>query len=421
MISWIALGATLVAYFILWQLQKRHISFGVRTLVAFCFGLVIGFGFMGHTAYITPLGQVFTRLINSIVIPLLFFSIIHSVASLNDMKRLKSLGVSAVFWLLLNTVIAAAITLALTTYFKVGSGFHLPIPEGFEAREVPTFIQTILNFIPNNLIAQAADNQIIPIIVFSLMVGVALVKINSKTPEKVAPFISFINAANEVIFGVVKSIIRLTPYAVVSFMASAITRDSQRDLASFIWVIVIGFGVSFFHAFVVDGVLVKVFAKMNPITFFKAIWPAQVVAFTTQSSLGTVPVSINQLTTELGVKEDTASFVAGLGANMGMPACTGMWPILLAVFTINALNIPFTTTQYLLLIVYSVVVSFGTAGVPGSATIAATAVLASAGLPLQVIFILSPVSAIIDMARTMANVTGAAASTVIVAHREKRS
>ena len=154
------------------------------------------------------------------------------------------------------------------------------------------------------------------------------------------------------------------------------------------------------------------------VRFFKGIWPAATVAFTSQSSVGTIPVTVNQLTKKLGVNEDIAAFGASLGANLGMPGCAGVWPTLLAVFTIHLLGIDYTPVQYAFLVVLAVVVSIGTVGVPGTATITATALFAAAGLPVEAIILLSPISSIVDMARTATNVVGAAAATTLVAATE---
>lgn len=414
----LALLTTLVFYAFLFYLSKKHVNFGYRTLIALPFGLLIGFVFQGSTEYVIPFGRIFTRLISAIVVPILFFSILSSITSLENINRLKSMGLRSLFWLLLNTFIASTITLISARWIGLGKGFTLQIPEDFVAREVPTIIDTLVEFFPNNPLAHASSNQVIPIIIFTVLLGVALVKLNTKQSAQAQPIIKLVHSLNQLTFELVKMIIRLTPYAVVSFIANVPSRDGGKDLKSFLVVITFAYVLSFFQAFVVQGALVKLFAKISPRRFFKAIWPAQVVAFTTQSSIGTVPVVIEQLSDGLGVDQDVASFVAGLGANVGMPACTGIWPIILAVFSINALNLPFTTVDYILLVVYTIIISFGTAGVPGTATIAATAVLSAAGLPLEIIFVLAPISSLVDMARTMANVTGSASAAVVVAHRE---
>ncbi|WP_019230261.1 dicarboxylate/amino acid:cation symporter, partial [Sedimentibacter sp. B4] len=155
----------------------------------------------------------------------------------------------------------------------------------------------------------------------------------------------------------------------------------------------------------------------NPFKFFKHIWPAQVVAFTSQSSIGTIPVTVKSLKNS-GVSESIASFVAPLGANMGMPGCAGIWPTLLAVFAINALGIEYSVSQYVILIALTTVVSIGTVGVPGTSTITTTAVFAAAGLPIEIIVLMTPISSIVDMARTATNVTAAATSSLLVAKSE---
>lgn len=417
-LPWVALVVTLISFYGLSKLRAKHVNFGVRTLIAMAIGLVIGFAFQGHTQFVTIFGRIFTNLIYAIVAPLLFFSIISSIASLESVQRLKTLGFKSVFWLLLNTAIASTITLIVATSLKLGKGATITLPTDYVPREVPTFIDTIVSFFPSNIVNHIADNQIIPIIIFSVIVGVALVKFNTKDPEGAKPMVDFFTATNKLVNRVVKSIIALTPYAVVSYIANVPTRDGAKDLQSFVLIIIVAYAISFFQAFVVEGALVQFFARISPVKFFKAIWPAQVVAFTSQSSIGTVPVVVESVTKKLGVKEDIASFVAGLGANVGMPACTGMWPILLAVFSINALGLDVTTMDYVMLVVYTLIVGLGTAGVPGTATIAATAVLSIAGLPIEIIFVLSPISALVDMARTMANVTGSAAAITIVARSE---
>ena len=191
-------------------------------------------------------------------------------------------------------------------------------------------------------------------------------------------------------------------------------------MSALVLVVVVAYVISLFQMYVVHGTLISIFAKMSPIKFFKAIWPAQVVAFTSQSSIGTIPVTVKQLTEELDVSDNVASFVSALPNDVEV-ILAGMWPVLLAIFSINALNIPFSTVDYILLVFYSIVVSFGTAGVPGTATIAATAVLAAAGLPIEVIMVLAPISSLVDMVRTATNVTGAATAATIVDYRESKS
>lgn len=419
LMPWFALLAALVSFAGLYVLQKKGVDFGIRTIIGMILGLVIGFFFTGSTEYVNAFGKVYTNLIFAMVGPLLMFSIVSSIAGLNSLSRLKTLGFKSIFWLLFGTAIASTLTVIVGTTLKLGSGFSITLPSDYVAKEVPTILDTLVGFFPNNVVAHLASNQIIPVIIFALLLGIALVQLNTKNPEEASPAIKFFESMNKVVNTLVRNIIQLTPYAVVAFIANVPTRESGKDLASFAFVIVVAYILCFFQAFVVNGALVAIFARMNPIKFFKAIWPAQVVAFTSQSSIGTVPVLADRLKSELNLKGDIVGFVTGLGANMGMAACTGIWPVLLAIFSINALGLEFTTFNYITLIVLTLVVGLGIAGVPGVATIAATAVLAGANLPIEIIVVLAPISAIVDMARTMTNVTGSAAATVIVSARDK--
>ena len=143
------------------------------------------------------------------------------------------------------------------------------------------------------------------------------------------------------------------------------------------------------------------------------------VAFTSQSSVGTIPVTIKQLVSDLGVNEDIASFIAALGANLGMPACAGIWPMLLAVLAINIFDIPYSLGQYVFLIVLTLIVSIGTVGVPGTSTVTTIAIFTAVGLPVEIIVLLVPISSIVDMMRTATNVTGAATAAILVAKSEQ--
>jgi L-cystine uptake protein TcyP (sodium:dicarboxylate symporter family) len=171
--------------------------------------------------------------------------------------------------------------------------------------------------------------------------------------------------------------------------------------------------------FIIQPLLLAGFTRLNPINFFKAFWPAGVVAFTSESSIGTIPVTVRQLK-QMGVKGDIASFVSSLGANLGMPGCAGIWPVLVAVFAINAQGLNYNAAQFLFLVVLALLVSIGTVGVPGTATVTATSLFAAAGLPVQFIAVMQPISTIVDMGRTALNVAGAANSAVIVAKTENQ-
>ncbi len=412
-----ALGTTLILFGLLFYLAKRKVNFGIRTLIAMIFGILIGLVFQGHVDLVRIFGQIYTRLISAIVVPLIFVSVIASIIQLESTAKLKSIGLGSIFWLSLNTLVAAILGVVVSKLFNLGVGVTILESSEASTATVPTLLETILNLFPRNIFAHAANQEIIPLLIFALMIGFTFVKLRERIPS-LSTFKDGIDALNTILFGIVRSIIKLTPYAVLSLIAYATSRHSANvDLWVLTLPVLVAYLMLIAQTFLVHGTLIALVAKVNPIRFFKGIFPAQIVAFTSQSSIGTLPVTIRQLKENLGIHEDVASFVATLGANMGMPGCAGIWPTMLAVFAINALGIPFTLAQYAMLIGTTVLVSIGTVGVPGTATITATAVFASMGLPLDVIVLMTPISSLVDMGRTATNVTGAATATLIVAKK----
>jgi Na+/H+-dicarboxylate symporter len=196
---------------------------------------------------------------------------------------------------------------------------------------------------------------------------------------------------------------------------------SSTDLGSAFWsllgLLALVWGACVLHAYVVNGAILEVFADVPMVEFFRKIFPAQLTAFTTQSSIGTLPVTTEQLTKRVGVHSEIAHFTAPLGATIGMPGCAGIWPIMIAVWGINAYGLSYSLTDYAVLAFLGVIVSVGVAGVPGAATVSAATVMAAAHLPLEFVAATIPIGVIADMARTATNVTAAAVSATVVARQ----
>lgn len=419
LLEWASLGVGLVFFAGLYFLRKKHVNFGIRTLIATALGVALGLLFPGHYTYIAAFGTVYSHVIAAIVVPLLTFSIIASLTNLGNSIRLKAVGLKTVLFLLLNTFIAAVITLFASIGFQVGKGFDYEPVTDYVQAEVPTVVDTLVALFPQNIANHWANGQVVPIVIFLILVAVAYNKVAAKDETRVEGFKKFIDAGNAVFGKVVSIVIGYTPYAVLSLIARQVSRSSLADLLPLLGVLLLVYALCAFQLFVVEGALLAGIGHLNPIKFFKGLWPAAVVAFTSQSSVATIPVNVNQLK-KIGVNEDVAAFGASLGANLGMPGCAGVWPVLLAVFAVNVLDIAYSPIQYAFLVVLAVVVSAGTTGVPGTATIVATALFTAAGLPVEVIVLLAPISSIADMARTASNVIGAATATTLVAATEKQ-
>ena len=418
-LEWGALLLTLAFFALLYYLdRKRQWDFGVRTLLATAFGVVVGLVFPGHYTYVAAFGSIYTRVISALVIPLLMFSIVSSITNLGSSIRLKNIGLKTVLFLLLNTLLASVLTLVVSTATGIGSGFTYELAADYEAAQVPSILDTLIGQFPKNLAEHWVNGEVVPLVLFFVLVAIAFNKLSKEHAQQIAPFKAFIDAGNHVMGMVVSIVISFTPYAVLSLIARAVSRSTVADLLPLLGVLVFTYVLCAIQLFVVESVLLRVIGKLSPLAFFRKLWPAGVVAFTSQSSIGTIPVTVAQLK-KLGVNEDIASFGASLGANLGMPGCAGIWPVLSAVFAIHVLGLSYSPVQYIFLVVLAMVVAIGSVGVPGTATITATAVFVAAGLPVEIIFLLAPISSIVDMARTATNVIGAATATTLVAATEE--
>ncbi|RSX50070.1 dicarboxylate/amino acid:cation symporter [Bifidobacterium callimiconis] len=421
-LNWVALGVTVVLFAGLGLLSvKKKAGFTSRVLLATVLGIGLGVIFKGHTDYVAAFGTVWSNVISAIVVPLLLFSIIASITNLGESIRLKNIGIKTVFLLLLNTFTAAAITLALSLAFGIGKGFQYTLPTDYQQREVPAVLDTIVNLFPTNLAANWSENQVVPVVIFAILVAVAYnaAGATEKGRAAIAPFKALVDAGNVVLSRATQIVVGFTPYAVLSLIAAAVSGSDVAALLPLLVVLVVAYIAMALQLFVVQPLVLAGVTRLNPVYFFKTFWTAGVVAFTSESSIGTIPVTVRQLR-GAGVPGDIASFVAGLGANLGMPGCAGVWPVLLAVFAVNAQGLDYSPAQYGFLVVLALLVSIGTVGVPGTATITATSLFAAAGLPIPFIAITQPISQIVDMGRTALNVAGAANTAVVVAASEKQ-
>lgn len=413
--KYIALLIAFLALGILYFLKQRKVKFGIRVLLAMILGTVIGAAFKENAEIISPIGSIYVSLIKMVVIPLIMSVIISSITSLKSPEQLKSIGLKTVGLLLLTTAIATIIGIVIGNIMSLGSGFQFVKDASFKAREIPTLTSVLIDMIPKNPIASMAEGKIIPVTIFSIFIAVAIIIEGSKNPEAVKPVKDFVEAFSKIMLRITKIVIKLTPYGVLGLMASVASQYGIATLLPLGKVIAaVYIGCALHMIFTYGGALTFV-AKVNPLRFFKKIYPAQVVAFTTQSSYGTLPVTLKALIEEVKVSEKVAGFAAPMGATVGMNACGGLYPAIVAVFVARIFNIELSVSHYILLVITTTLASIGIAGVPGTASIAATVVLSSLGLPIEGLAMVLGIDVIIDMARTMTNVTGASVVTLLVA------
>ncbi len=425
-IDWLsaaALAVVLIFFILIYILQKKKVNFTVIILGSLVIGVAVGIIFSGHTSWVMPIGKIYVSTLNAIVSPLIIVSILSSITSLGSTAQLKGIGLRSIFWLLMTTLLAIVLSLGLGLTFGVGRNSYLSLDgidaQTFESKVVP-FSQVLIGFFPRNIISDIADENTIPMILFAVLIAVSYVLVANKNREKVAIFKSFIEACKMIIFKAVDFIISLTPYAVLALIATATGNGISRSgiMWSLLVLLIVSFIAFALDTWVINAVLVKAFARVNPIKFFRKILPAQIVGFSTQSSAGTLPISTGILVRQIGVDPKVANFTTPLGTTIGMPGCAGIWPVLIAIYGVHGLGIHYGIKDYLLLAVISLFVSLGTAGVPGTATITTASVLSAVGLPLELIVLSIPISAIADTGRTATNITGAMVAAAIVGRQE---
>lgn len=416
------LASVLVAFAGIFKLRKRRVNFSVITLLALLVGIPIGIIGRNHAELVEPFGKIYINILLASVAPLIVISIVASITSLSGVAQLRSIGVRSIGWLLTSNAFAVvlALGLGLATQIGVGVGEKLGGEQlSVLENSVQDFTQVIVGFFPTNVVGEFGANRVIPLILISVTVAVAYLSLAERKADAVRPFRDLVEALKLVVYKTVGYVIRLTPYAVLALTVQVVanTENLTSKFFSLLGLLALTWVACFIHAYLINSVILRVFADVSPIAFFKKILPAQLTAFTTQSSLGTLPVTTDVLVRRVGVHPEIAHFTTPLGAAVGMPGCAGIWPILIAVWGINAYGLSYSLAQYAVLAVLGTIVSIGTAGVPGAATVSSATVLAAAGLPLEFIAVTLPISMIADMARTATNVTAAAVTATVVARQ----
>lgn len=416
----LAIVLSILATYAIYKIRKITNKFSFATLTALTLGVVLGIIFKENILFLDTVGKAYMSLIKMIVVPLVVTSLITSIVRLENLDKLKSIGLKTFTVLLGTTGAAAFIGIIVASSLNLGQGLRFIGAENFKAREIPGFSKVLIDMLPSNPLAAIVENKIIPIVIFSMFIAIALVIEDNTNKEKAKPFKDFILSAYDIVLRITKMVLRIIPYGVFALIATAAAKNGMDTLMSLIWVILAVYIAAFLQFLFVYTPLISFVARMNPLKFFKGIFPAQVVAFTSQSSYGTLPVTIKSLVEGVGVSENIASFVAPLGSTIGLNGCGGFYPAIVAIFAANVFNVELTIYSYILIVLTAIISSIGIAGVPGSATMSTTVMLAALGLPIEALAMVIAVDSIIDMIRTATNVTGASVAALIVDQTEKR-
>jgi Na+/H+-dicarboxylate symporter len=396
-----------------------------KIIIALILGVGVGLAFnawapeafeVADAYFLTPLGQLFLKLITMLVVPLVFFSIVLGTAGMGDPKKLGRIGGKTVGYYLLTTTIALVIGLTVAFIIQPGDpGLMGDQSEEFAAEEPPPVMDTLLNIIPTNPIEALASGEMLQIIAFAVLVGLAMAKLGDKTRG----VMRLMEQGNEIMMYLVTVAMKLAPYGAFALIASALGEQGYDVLASMVmYMIAVILGLMI-HAIVTYGGFIALFTKQNPIHFFKNFFPAMMVAFSTSSSSATLPISMKTAQEKLGVSKPVSSFVQPLGATINMDG-TAIMQAVATVFIAQVYAVHLSMGDLLTVVLTATLASIGTAGVPGVGMIMLAMVLTSVGLPVEGIALVLAVDRILDMIRTAVNITGDASCAVVVDRTEDK-
>ena len=408
-------------------MAKKKVKFSTRMIVSTIVGLILGViiqvvaGFPnnpGEVQWITEVnkwyglvGYGFMDLLKMLVVPLIFVSIIRVIINMKAEENLGKLTTRSILTLLGTTTIAAIVGIVVGNLFKLG--VSSTIIEGTnEIREITPVVDTLRGLLPSNPVAAMAEGNVVAVVIFAAFIGNSMKILNKKYSDQ--PVTDLVNASYKIITSLAMTVIKFMPYAVVALLANTIAGrgiSAIKEVVGFI----LALYVSIIIVFIIHLIIIAILG-LNPIIYVKNAMEPLILAFTSRSSLGTLPVTIEALTDKMGVDNGIASFVGSLGSNMGMNGCAAIYPALMAVTLANMSGTKMDVSFYGMLIVIIVIGSLGIAGLPGSATMAVS--VAISGMGMGAYFPLAggiiAIDPILDMGRTMLNVNGTMVTAVAV-------
>ena len=416
----------------------RGLQLHTQMLIGFVVGATLGIAanlFVGEAAWLDgvidyvsePVGQLFLRLLFMLVVPLVFSALILGVVEIGDPRSLGRLGVKALLWVLGTTTIAVIIGLAVTTIMQPGAGIDPALRDAFmadvqsgvaaapAARELGV-VDMLLNMVPRSPVQAAADNDLIAVMFFSLMFGVAATVVNSAGTRS---FVSAVQGVFDISLKLIDWVIRTAPFAVAALLFTLTARmglDLMVQLGWFVLTAVLALSAQFFGTF---SVMIAALAKRNPLEVFRRAQPALLTAFSTSSSAATLPTSLKVAEHNLGVPRRVARFVCTLGATVNMNG-TALYEGVTVLFLAQLFGVDLTLTQQVMILIMCIMGGIGAASVPGGSLPVIAAILVMFGIPAEGLAIILGVDRFLDMCRTTVNIGGDMVGAVVIGRSESR-
>lgn len=418
--------------------NKKSASLTTRIVIGMSAGIILGFILQmlmpNKTDLVIPLylfdislrgllvdglfevvGKIFVASLQMLVVPLVFVSLICGTCSLKDTSKLGRIGGKAVGLYLITTAIAISFAMSLALLISPGDGVNMVANTTFESREAPSLAQVLIQMFPSNPFAAFAKGNMLQVIVFALLFGIAIA-LSGKAGERIA---SLFEDLSTVIMRLVTILMNIAPYGVFCLLAGLFTDVSIETFGNLIQYFLVVFFALVIHATVTYPVLLKLMTGLNPLIFLRKMRNTAIFAFSTSSSNATLPITMETTTKKMGVKNSIASFTVPLGATINMDG-TAIMQGVATVFIAQVFNVDLSLTDFLMVIITATLASIGTAGVPGVGLIMLAMVLDQVGLPVEGIALIIGVDRLLDMTRTAVNVTGDSMVTVIVGKSENQ-
>ncbi len=408
--------------------EKKKMGLTTKIFIGLLAGLVLGVvlnlwvpnGYIRDTVLVDGIfyviGNGFIRLMKMLVVPLVFCSLVCGASAIGDTKSLGKVGGKTIAFYLATTAIAVSVAIGVASIIRPGIGLDMSAIETSEVSTATstTVADTLLNIIPENPISALANGTMLQIILFALIVGILLAKME----ERVELVMNFFNQCNDLMMEMTNMVMGLAPIGVFCMIAKTFANlgfEAFIPLLKYMLSVVTGLGV---QCFAVYMILLFVFTGLNPVKFIKKFFPVMMFAFSTSTSNATIPLNIDTLVEKIGVDRKIASFTIPLGATINMDGTSIMQGVAV-VFAAQAYGMHLGLGGFLTVIATATLASVGTAGIPSVGLVTLSMVFTAVGIPVEAIMLIMGVDRILDMLRTAVNITGDAVCTTIVAHQNK--
>ena len=373
--------------------EKKKLSLAMQIFIAMLLAIFAGLLLQGRaefaTNFIKPFGTIFLNLVKFIVVPIVLFSIMCGIISMKDIRKVGSIGLKTVVFYLCTTAFAVTIGLIGGNLFKGLFPVIATTDLSYEAKEATSFMDTLVNIFPSNFFKPLVDANMLQVIVMAVLLGFSIILVGEKNARVVSAF----NDLNDIFMKCMELILKLSPIGVFCLLCPIIATNGTAIIGSLAMVLLTAYICYVFHAVLVYSLSVRAMGGMSPAKFFKGMMPAIIFAFSSASSVGTLPINLD---------------------------CTAIYQGVCAIFIAACYGIQLTLPQMLTIVLTATLASIGTAGVPGAGMVMLAMVLTSVGLPVDGIALVAGVDRIFDMGRTCVNITGDAACAIVVSNMEDK-